>query len=31
MTYVKDVFGNDLLERYFLGADRLMKQFEETA
>lgn len=31
MTYVKDVFGNDLLERYFLGADRLMKQFNETA
>lgn len=31
MTYVKDVFGNDLLERYFLGADRLMKQFNEAA
>lgn len=29
--YVKDVFGNDLLERYFLGADRLMKQFNEAA
>ena len=31
MTYVKDVFGNDLFERYFLGADRLMKQFNEAA
>jgi molecular chaperone IbpA len=31
MTYVKDVFGNDLFERYFVGADRLMKQFNEAA
>lgn len=29
--YVKDVFGNDLFERYFVGADRLMKQFNEAA
>ena len=31
MTYVKDVFGNDLFERYFVGADRIIKQFNEAA
>jgi molecular chaperone IbpA len=31
MTYVKDVFGNDLFERYFVGADKIVKQFNEAA
>ena len=31
MTYVKDVFGRDLFDKFFVGSDRVLKQFNDLA